>query len=473
MKLTLPAPLLALSLLTAASLFFGTYSLLPLFTAFLLYLVWVKEKGWAFLALLSLLLFTLYLHLTLLPLQETKEEGIADLSIESIQEGKRSLKIKGTLEKLTSRNGTLLAKNMRFILALPYGKEIPNGSLRAAVRVEKINPYTLKIKLLDPIVKTETSLAERRFNLKNCLSKWIHSKAPSARSGAFIAGLLTGAANSDELSMELKRFGLQHILAISGFHFSLAALFLSTLFRLFFREERALCLLLLSLSLYALFLGFSPSVFRAFVMASLFFLSQLLTQKSSAVNNLSVALLLITLYDPLSLLSIGCQFSFLITAALLLLTPHLSLERWIPKKSYKELLELKRHQQMAALLLSPLRSALTLSIAVTLLSLPLTLFHFGAFPLQSLLYNLFFPTAVALLFPLILLGCLFFFMPLITLAAYGIEGLLKTAYGYPPTLEWWITLPEFPLWVVVFLAALLLFAPSLLLGRKKEELSYL
>jgi len=89
---------------------------------------------------------------------------------------------------------------------------------------------------------------------------------PSARSASFLKGISTGDFEDHMMVMELGRFGLQHIMAISGFHFSLVALIISTLFAGFLPRKMASSTVIFLLSCYFLFLGCSPSILRAWVM---------------------------------------------------------------------------------------------------------------------------------------------------------------------------------------------------------------
>jgi len=63
-------------------------------------------------------------------------------------------------------------------------------------------------------------------------------------------------------------------------------------------------------------------------------------------------------------------------------------------------------EQHAYCILSFLRQALALTIAVNITALPLTLFYFHKFPVMGLVYNLFFPFLVSLSMMLLILACI-------------------------------------------------------------------
>ncbi|MFN0065366.1 MAG: ComEC/Rec2 family competence protein, partial [Chlamydiales bacterium] len=199
-----------------------------------------------------------------------------------------------------------------------------------------------------------------------------------------------------------------HLLAISGLHFGLIALFFHTFLRLFLPQKFETLALMLTLTLYLFFIGNTPSVQRAWIFAMVFLFGRLVDKKSYSLNTLGVALLISLIHDASAATTLSFQLTFLATAGILLFYPYCEkiLRFWIPKYSLQEIASHSLLWQHGYLGLQYIRKALSLTIAVHCTLLPLLLYHFHSFFPHSLFYNLFFPSAAALSLFLLLFASL-------------------------------------------------------------------
>lgn len=177
--------------------------------------------------------------------------------------------------------------------------------------------------------------------------------------------------------------GLMHLLAVSGLHVLLVGLLLYQLLkpilgRLRFSWWQAevirAVITLAVLLLYLLVTGGTVSVQRAFIMTAVWISATLLQRQTDALNTLGVAAAIILLLRPAALFDVGFQLSFAAVGALVTLTPLMS----------SHLPETWRRR-------SPVRWALNMtvvSIAATLGTAPVLLYHFGRVPLAGLVLNL-------------------------------------------------------------------------------------
>src|SRR5262249_28992362 len=108
-----------------------------------------------------------------------------------------------------------------------------------------------------------------RYGAKQHLKRLIRKEMQNKTVQAVLAVLATGEIDERLLSIEFGKVGLQHILAISGFHFALMALFAYGLLRLICPRCVQYPLLLALLTGYYFFLGNAPSIQRAYVMIAL------------------------------------------------------------------------------------------------------------------------------------------------------------------------------------------------------------
>jgi competence protein ComEC len=164
-----------------------------------------------------------------------------------------------------------------------------------------------------------------------------------------------------------------------------------------------------------LFVGPSASVLRAFIAIQLALSAKLCEKPSSGINALGVGLFVISLYDPLMLLSPSFQLSFLATWAILILYPIVQKKLFalFPKYQGEDLLAFSFVEQFLFMLSTFFVTSLSLVLAVSILMLPMSLFTFGSFPLLGILYNCFFPFCVSVSVTLLLLGVLFCWIPFI------------------------------------------------------------
>lgn len=397
----------------------AAFLLLPLFTQ-------NKQARWrAWLAMLVAAASCILTHERYqFPENVPLKNGIADVEITSVSALKTPFGpiwgYEGTMRSFLY-NGQIVAKGFPVRLSMPRETrkeahlERPLIGMRyqfkAHLKETSQGGYALTPVRGEPWLPVEhiNPLAEWRFAAKSALHQHLQTHIADPHVVAFLTGIITGEFDDRVLAYELGRFGLQHLMAISGLHFSILATLIGFGLGLVFSRTAASLLLIACMTLYFIFLGDSPSVTRAWI-ASVLALSTIFFERHSlALNSLGVGLLIVILWNPLAMQDIGFQFSFGVTAAILLwFSP---CEKWLqtlfPKRSLSQAISMDIWDQHGYCFLHFLRQALALSIAVNLVALPITLFHFHKFPLMGLVYNLFFPALVSVSMLLLLMGSFF------------------------------------------------------------------
>lgn len=274
--------------------------------------------------------------------------------------------------------------------------------------------YHLKSHLKRPWqkVKDNYNLSEWRFLIKNYLKKHILSSMKNHTVAELLSGIFMGEMNAINLKYSLSKLGLQHILAISGFHFTILATLLSLLLSTFLNPKATTILLIFFLTFYFLLIGPLPSVERAWISSMLFLIGNLLGRTSPPLNRLGMALLVVLMTDPFFITQIGFYLSFAATGGILLLyTPieELFTKIW-KKRSLESLQRFNLTNKLGYLALVFFKKALSLNCAVFLTTFFILLFLFQEFPLISLIYNLFFPLLISLSFSLLLFSLLLDFL---------------------------------------------------------------
>jgi len=325
-------------------------------------------------------------------------------------------------------------------------------------------------------VKNTYSFAQMRYNAKKVFHNFVKKQISDKKASDFLYALCTGEVEDRMMSYEFSKLGLQHILAVSGFHFALIALFAGSILKWLFPEKTYLFLLIFLISCYFFFLGSSPSVFRAWIAITLWSLGKILEKKSSGLNTLGVCLLIELIINPRSIFHLGFQLSFLCTAALLLCSP-VTLE-WMkilfPPRTKSVLLELSLVERVAYLFCCFFRGALAVTLAVHIASIPVCLYHFGTFPLLSLTYNIFFPwlTGISMfgfMAASLFSFCLPFLANLLNSINTSFTSFLMELSAHPPSLlQYNISVSAIPASLVILYLMVLLFFFSAYASKKSS-----
>lgn len=399
-------------------------------------------------------------------------KGIAHISVSSLQTRATHFgtqwAYQGAISHFVPDSATdneSIATNIPYSLSLPRNDLIirPPANqdyvIHATLKQTNNGQYILKVSPHEPWqpIKGSWSLAEYRYSAKQSVKSYIANNIKNSYSASFLSGLATGEFENRIFSFEFGRFGLQHIMAISGFHFTIIAAILSLFLRFIFTKKRGSLLVIFFLSSYFVFLGCGPSIMRAWIAISIGLGSHLIEKRAYALNSLGIALLVILFIDPLSCVGIGFQFSFLTTAAILILFSGCDflLEKVLTKRPLSQMIEMNSLNQHGYYILSIFRQGLSLSLAVNLVAMPVMLFYFQKFPWMSLLYNLFFPLLVSISMFLLIVGT--FLSLTFPLAAGWIHSfnsgftqwILNFTFNMPTTLDVYLRVDPIPSWILI------------------------
>ncbi|WP_424766733.1 DNA internalization-related competence protein ComEC/Rec2 [Paenibacillus sp. sgz302251] len=218
---------------------------------------------------------------------------------------------------------------------------------------------------------TAAALLGRVDHARDWLGAHMDKLYPSDQSG-YMKGLVLGIREDlDPVQFQqFSRLGLTHILAISGLHVAVFLYALGGLLR-FARltRERILLILLLSVPMYVLLSGASPSVIRAGLMAVLGLLAARMGKLKDGLHLLAAAAVLMLAADPYFLENVSFQLSFIVTIGLIIGVPPVrkAMPQW---KRGKALLDLA-----------------AVTVVAQIVSFPVTIFYFNQFHALSLLAN--------------------------------------------------------------------------------------
>lgn len=166
------------------------------------------------------------------------------------------------------------------------------------------------------LITPSHSIRSRIEKHKEQLYKKLITNGYSESSADLISAMLLGNKNELDKSTidQYRKTGVVHILSISGLHVMMIFSVMMVIFypltlfskgkviRIFF------CLVVIWL--FAYFVGFLPSVLRASLMISIYYISQLFHRKPNVYHTLAVSAFLLLLWNPNNLFEIGFQLSY-------------------------------------------------------------------------------------------------------------------------------------------------------------------
>ncbi len=280
------------------------------------------------------------------------------------------------------------------------------------------------------------------------ISSFLQEKLDPQTVGLYQALLIgTRSGVNDKILENFKATGCMHLLAISGIHMGLLGMMIA--FSLAWAMKRSTYLLnhfhvptiaallsLVPLSGYAFIAGMNTPVLRALIMSVFFIIAVVHQRQRSIIHIIAAAALLLLVIKPLALFTVSFQLSFSSVLAIAIIYPRLLL-----------LLEQKASTP-GWKIVDYFNTALFVSVAATLGSLPFMLLHFNRISLVGPILNI-------LVEPLLCLWSLpigLVAIPLIFISPDLAALLLQTgSYGISAAMSvtsWGSTIPFASLWLI-------------------------
>ncbi|MBE6946970.1 MAG: DNA internalization-related competence protein ComEC/Rec2 [Ruminococcaceae bacterium] len=184
-----------------------------------------------------------------------------------------------------------------------------------------------------------------------------------------------------ETRSAFKTSGIMHIVAVSGFHVSIV---FSLLYTVLARRRVLACLVgIPTLFLFAAIIGFTPSVTRACLMQSLILISMLIDKEYDQGTSLAFAVLVMLLWNPTTILSVGFQLSVGCVLGIVLYS----------KPIYNYLTELKlfkpgKKKGLVSRIKYSTANSISITLSVMIVTTPMVAYYFGSVSIIGILTNL-------------------------------------------------------------------------------------
>lgn len=221
-----------------------------------------------------------------------------------------------------------------------------------------------------------------------------------------------------ETNSDLSISGIRHVAAVSGLHVSI--LFAMVYFVSGRRRGPTILLGIPVLILFAAISGFAPSIMRAAMMQLLMLLALLFKREYDPPTGLAFAAIVMLLFNPLVITSVGFQLSVASVAGILLFSGRIS--AWLMDAK-----RLGRFQKKSKKLCTKLAASVSVSLGAMLTTAPLAAFYFGTVSIISPVTNLLCLPMVTALFCGIIASCVLggIWMPLGAFCAWMISWLAR------------------------------------------------
>lgn len=255
----------------------------------------------------------------------------------------------------------------------------------------------------NPIIKYALEVRKRQVDIYR---KLIKDDEAFAVASTLILGYR--ADLSKETLAAYSKTGTIHALSVSGMHVGIIYIMLNWLLAFLDRKRAGrifkVVLICSLIWYYSLLTGFSPSVLRSAIMLTAFILAKQLQRSNNSYNVLAFTAFALLIYDPFLIWDVGFQLSFLAVFGLVYYQP--KIYKWFYFKNKWA---------------DRLWSAVAMSLAAQLATLPLSIYYFHQFPVYFIISNL------------------FILIPITVLMYGGIAILLLRVYFIAPAFECLIT----------------------------------
>jgi competence protein ComEC len=226
--------------------------------------------------------------------------------------------IDGILVKVTSSDLDTVTAGDTYLLTgqitppdrntFPSGFNYQNYLLSKRIKYVTYNPDL-------SYVKSGHSIYILKENVKN----YINENLPLSKDYVKTFVLADKNDIDQDLQEDIRKLGISHLFAVSGFHIALLVLTLDRILKKSIRKDIIRQIIISSfLLVFLLLTSFSPSVLRAALMYIFLVLNKKLKLSLSTIDILSIIFLLIMICNPFSHLNVGFVLSFLVTLFILL-----------------------------------------------------------------------------------------------------------------------------------------------------------
>ena len=258
------------------------------------------------------------------------------------------------------------------------------------------------------------------------IKKNIESVMPE-KINKIVLGIMMGYTENidEENKQDFRDSGIAHILAVSGLHITYITIGIIAILKKKFGKRKAKIITIFLLIIYMCISGITPSVFRATTINALILISGLLYRKNDTWNTIAISLLIILIYNPFLIKSVGVLLSYGGTIGIITLNETmLYLFEKIKVKNRKYKYKIKKRLEKP---IKFIRESLSLTISVQIIIFPIVIIYFSTYGFSFIVTNILLSIIIV---PLICIGLIIIIVSLIS-----VEALKLTSFFYIPFIK--------------------------------------
>ena len=247
---------------------------------------------------------------------------------------------------------------------------------------------TIKAKTVDVLDENKGNfLISFVNNVSNYIEKNVQNILNKKEAGMLMGVLIGDTTNIDKkIEENFKISSLSHILAVSGMQVTYIITFMYFLFKNSLGKRKTKIIIIISLIFYTILTGFQPSIVRASIMGILMIGADLVYRKNDFLTSMCFSLLLMLIYNPFLITSVGLQLSYLGTIGIVAFNKTiLKILKNIKIKNRKYKYKINRK---LILIIGKIKEILAITISASIAVFPVMLFTFNLFGIYFLITNL-------------------------------------------------------------------------------------
>ena len=281
------------------------------------------------------------------------------------------------------------------------------------------------------LFEVQMNLARSSHAIRKRLAAVYNTVLPYREASLMQSIVLGERPDMDDPIVEMYRMaGIYHLLVVSGLHLAILMMAICLVFEKFMNRRIAGIIALALMIAYTLLTGASISTVRSVTMAALVVFGRLLYRDHDSIASVSFACIVLLLYEPLYLFSVGFQLSFGTVFGFVLLTE--------PCERVLAMLGVPPYKKF--------RPFLAYSIVGCVSTYPIIAYHFARLSIYSIFVNIIvMPTASLLVIVGLLVGLIGLFS--ITAAFFLAGSIYYLLQFYESVMRIFLSLPS-AVWLV-------------------------
>ena len=219
-------------------------------------------------------------------------------------------------------------------------------------------------------IRENNNFYKKLYNFKDRISDFIEENF-SFKTAMFLKGVMLGddTLRTDEFSEALRKTGLSHIVVVSGMHFTIInMLLLVFLRRLRIKRKISSLISVLVSFLLAMFIGFTASVMRAFIMLTILNIADIVNrERKTDIYLVSLTAFLMIIINPFIIQNVGFVLSFMSVAGIVIFNEKISVKLGVLPHYIKDVV--------------------SVSLSANIGILPFIIYYFKGIPILFILSN--------------------------------------------------------------------------------------